>query len=92
VEFGFAAMVDTELMAAITTLEPATTRKNGGRAVHIGGTAGISAMCKLGTATVRKLHGFSAVSPRPLSGPLTAGGHIADLLVKHRIDSPIASA
>ena len=55
VDYGSAATVDADLLAMITALEAAMARKNGGRAIHIGGTAGIPALCKVGTAIVRKL-------------------------------------
>ena len=55
VAYGATATVDADLQALINALEAATQRKNNGRAIHIGGGAGIAALCKTGTAIVRKL-------------------------------------
>jgi hypothetical protein len=55
VAYGFAETVDADLQALITAMEGATGRKNDGKAIHIGGTAGLAALCKSGVATVRKL-------------------------------------
>ena len=55
VEYGYAATVDADLLALITALEDATGRKNDARAIHIGGGAGLDALCKTAVAIIRKL-------------------------------------
>jgi hypothetical protein len=55
VEYGAPASVDTDLQALIDALAAASERKNEGKATHIGGGAGIAALCKSGVATLRKL-------------------------------------
>ena len=55
VGYGFAETVDADLLAMITAVDAATGRKNDGKAIHIGGTAGLVALCKTGVAIVRKL-------------------------------------
>jgi hypothetical protein len=55
VAYGFAETVDADLLAMITAIEAAAGRKNDGKAIHIGGTAGLAAICKAGVAIVRKL-------------------------------------
>jgi hypothetical protein len=55
VAYGATATVDADLLALINALEAATQRKNNGKAIHIGGRAGIAALCKVGVVIVRKL-------------------------------------
>jgi hypothetical protein len=55
IAYGSPATVDADLLALITKFEDATERKNDGRATHIGGAAGLDALCKAGVLTVQKL-------------------------------------
>ncbi len=55
VEHGSSATVDADLLALVTAFDATNTRRDDGVAVQIGGTAGIAALCKAGTAIVRKL-------------------------------------
>ena len=55
VDYGSPATVDADLLALITALEAATSRKNDGRAGHIGSSAGLVALCKKAVVIVRKL-------------------------------------
>ena len=55
VEYGAPATVETDLQVLIDALADATQRKNDGKAIHIGGGAGIAALCKSGVTTLRKL-------------------------------------
>ena len=55
VGYGSPATIDVDLMAAITALEAAGERKNGGRADHVGGTAGLAILCKAALKLLQKV-------------------------------------
>ena len=64
-EYGAPATVDADLQALIDALANAAERKNDGKATHIGGGAGIAALCKSGVATLRKLDAILSRIYRP---------------------------